>query len=217
MEEAQKKLGPTILLLFMVGTLLFGAYFYFEQLAATPFYLWLFVPDCPLYAALAGFILLEGWENKTGKKAGALARMAHSPLLRFVIASACALYGSWTIFIFGAYSEFYLGAAQAPVTIALIIGHLGMVLLALLILPKKNEIGWTGLAAALLWLALNTFMDYQLGPLSTHPWLGGPLKIVVEPFTWMAGAAWPLLLYALADASAENKVLVRLRKWVCWD
>ena len=104
-----------------------------------------------------------------------------------------------------------------PVTLALIIGHLGMVLQALLLLPKRKELGYAALGLAMAWLLLNTFADYRMGSLSTHPWIGGEIKPVVEQFTWVESVLWPLLLFALADLAAKNMVLEKIRKMVRWN
>ncbi len=209
--------GPIILVILTLATLGFGGYFYYGQLASTPFYLWLFVPDCPLYAALASVILLSGWPKGGQGLLGALA----APF-RFTIASACALYGSWTIFVFIVYWTAYLAPTQLPITLILIFGHLGMILQAMLVLPKKKEIGaaagWLlALVLAWLWLGLNTLIDYGFGPLSTHPWLTDPLNPSIAVFTWTGSLIVPLALLMLGRLSGENNELERLRGWLRWN
>ncbi|MCL6088898.1 MAG: DUF1405 domain-containing protein [Candidatus Marsarchaeota archaeon] len=199
----ERSRGPQLLILLMLATVFFGAYYYYDQLAHTPPYLWLFVPDCPLYAAAAGVILLFGWPKNN--------------VIRFVIACACALYGSWTIFVFFTYAWFYFGAGQVLITLALIFGHLGMVLQALLLLPKRKELGFAALALAWLWLGLNTFLDYGVGALSTHPWITDPLNPSIGQYTWAGSIVWPLVLLMLSGWAGENKWLEKLRGWLRWD
>jgi uncharacterized membrane protein YpjA len=169
------------------------------------------VPDCPLYAALASVILLSGWPKEGRGLLGALA----APF-RFTIASACALYGSWTIFVFIVYWTAYLAPTQLPITIILIFGHLGMILQALLLLPKRKELGFAALALAWAWLGLNTFLDYGFGALSTHPLLTDPLNPSIAIFTWTGSLIVPLMLLMLSGWTGENKWLQKLRAWLLW-
>lgn len=194
------KWGPLFLFVLALGAMGIGALFYAIQLSKTPPLLMLFVPDCPLYAALAAILIL--WH------------FPRNEIYRFVIACATAMYGAWTIFVILLYSNYYFIPDQAWLSYILLAGHLGMVLLGLLVLPKKPAMMTVGVAAG--WLLLNTFVDYRLGNLSTHPWMPIEHLGVVEMFTWISAIAWPLLLFYLADWIREQKVLRTLHRSLCW-
>ncbi len=44
----------------LAGTV-YGMYWYWDQLAVTPVYLWLFTPDCPLASLYFTVTLASGW------------------------------------------------------------------------------------------------------------------------------------------------------------
>ncbi|MDE1798714.1 MAG: DUF1405 domain-containing protein, partial [Candidatus Micrarchaeota archaeon] len=79
------KVLPLIFFLLILLALAIGGWFYLVQLSATPFELWLFVPDCPLYAFLGALLVL--WH------------VPRSQAWSFVVGSGLALDGSWTIFV----------------------------------------------------------------------------------------------------------------------
>ncbi len=171
-----------ILWINIIGSL-YGYYYYQSQLSATPVYLWLFVPDCPLYTTLfAAVILLAllGYRNT---------------LFNLIVSIGLMKYAAWTLFVLSFFNGFYFHTSfditvQAAILFAL---HIGM-LLEGLTLPFPKIRPWH-IAAALGWFLLNDILDY-FGP-SVHPFIpaGGSITIVMAAtfamtffFTWLA--AW---------------------------
>ena len=70
---------------------LYGYYWYHQQLAATPWYLWLFVPDCPLAATLMAVAL------------GIYLLARRNTLFQFMTYTILLKYGFWTVFVFALY------------------------------------------------------------------------------------------------------------------
>ena len=134
--------------------MLAGAYYYWDQMAATPLLLLIFVPDCPLYVLLTLPIL---------------ARRIKSNAYSFLVSIGMFKYGLWTVFVLLFYSE-YWSPSQLWITIPFIIGHIGMTLLGAALLPKKKVAASIALVV-LLWFLLNDYSDYFLGtipPIPTH-------------------------------------------------
>ena len=123
-----------------------GAYYYWDQMAATPLLLLIFIPDCPLYVLLALPIL---------------ARKVSSDSYSFLVSIGMFKYGLWTVFVLLFYSEFW-SPSQLWITIPFIIGHIGMALLGAALLPKKKVAASIALIV-LAWFLLNDYADYFLG------------------------------------------------------
>lgn len=187
---------PALLGVLTFLSLVIGGWFYWDQLGRTSPFLAVFVPDCPLYVLLGSFILLFDRPRLSA--------------WRFMVASALALYGSWTVFVLLSAPEYYFAPESAALSAVLVIGHLGMVLQGLLVLPKKAAP--IALFMALAWLGLNTFMDYRAGPLSTHPPVPSGHLAQIELFTWAGTLLWPLALYLLAEPLSRVDALRRLRE-----
>ncbi len=136
-----------LLLLLNIAAVFTGLWYYWDQLSATPLLLAIFVPDCPLYVLL--FVLV-------------MAGIVKSDAFSFLASVGMAKYGLWTVFVllfhWGAYSL----PTILPITIIFIIGHTGMALEGMAILPKK-KVGLLVLALALAWFLLNDYADYFLG------------------------------------------------------
>lgn len=142
----------TLLVINFLGSL-YGYYWYHEQLAATPWFWWVFTPDSPLSTTLFALVLalaLIGRENN---------------LLRLVAAASVIKYGLWACVVI---LDYWLqGAKVAPVEAMLFLSHLGMAAEGYLFLRH-----WSlTFREALLtggWLLLNDYVDYVLG---WHPYL----------------------------------------------
>ncbi len=194
--------APAILVLLTLMTIMIGALFYWDQLSATPPFLWIFVPDCPLYGVLASLLLLWGAERVSG-------------LLRFVVACASAHFGAWTIFVLLAHpGTYFVGSGTILSSVIMLIGHAWMVLAAFLLVPKKTT-RWIVLIAVL-WLGINTFADYRLGALSTHPWIPTEKLGLVEAYSWLSSLFWPLLLFFSAPFVARVKLIGQVRSALAW-
>jgi uncharacterized membrane protein YpjA len=166
-----------------------GYIFYYEQFLQTPWYLYIFVPDCPLYVLLAIPIIL-GLKNET---------------YRFLVSTGLLKYGIWTIFVFFVYSSYYFSDEVKIVTILFIFGHLGMILQGLAFLPYKN-VKKSMVLIAIAWFILNDFIDYYIG---TRPFL--PQNDVTLPVAEaiISTILIPLFLFKLGKKDQPIKIQVK--------
>ncbi|MCW2278659.1 DUF1405 domain-containing protein [Heliophilum fasciatum] len=135
-----------LILINFVGTL-YGFWWYKEQLADTPWYLWLLVPDSPL-ASLDFTIILVLRLMGT-----------HSSWLNCLAPAVLIKYGLWAVIlnIHGA----YLAGGPSIVNWMLGLSHLGMAVQALLFWPRFafSTITWKWVS---LWIVFNDAADYGL-------------------------------------------------------
>lgn len=89
-----------------------------------------------------------------------------------------------------------------------------MVVGAFLILPKKKEIIFPILA--ILWLGINTFLWFDIGKLSAHPWIPLEGMDFVEKITWALIILFPLLLYFAIDFANKNKEIEKIKKLLAY-
>lgn len=142
------------LILINFGGSLYGFYWYREQLAATPFRYWLFVPDCPLATllfALALWFIYRGREINT-----------YTVLTLFGLVK----YGFWTVFVLGLYWR--TGGRLVFADFALFVSHLWMVAEALVFIPSTVR-RLRSVGIVFVWFLLNDYMDYGLGLYPTLP------------------------------------------------
>ena len=141
----------------------FGLYYYWDQLMMTPWYYWLFVPDCPLYTFLLIFALLF------------IAAGKRFDTLNTVTAVGLATYGAWTMLILLYFSEVFFSPENALMSCALWISHCGMALESVLLLPyikKARIVSW---AVAGAWFFVLAFFNYFVWftynglPMRLHP------------------------------------------------
>ncbi|MCX6772911.1 MAG: DUF1405 domain-containing protein, partial [Candidatus Micrarchaeota archaeon] len=109
MEESRRLFLFNFLFLLCIAGVLAGAYYYWDQMAATPLLLLIFVPDCPLYVLLTLPIL---------------SKKIRSDAYSFLVSIGMFKYGLWTVFVLLFYSE-YWSPSQIWITIPFIIGHIG--------------------------------------------------------------------------------------------
>ncbi len=144
---SNRKLLVAILFINIAGSL-FGLYYYWEQLMMTPWYLWLAVPDCPLYTFFMIFALLFILLNKP------------SDTLNAITAVGLSMYGAWTTIVLLYFGEMYFNPANALMSSGLWISHFGMGLEGFLLLPylaRVKPISWA--ITAIWFIALNS-VDY---------------------------------------------------------
>src|SRR5512146_888785 len=113
--NADRRLLIVILLINIAGSL-FGLYYYWDQLMVTPWYLWLAVPDCPLYTFFMIFALLLVLLGRP------------SDTLNAVTAVGLSMYGTWTVVVLLYFREIYFSPANALMSSGLWISHAGMAL-----------------------------------------------------------------------------------------
>jgi len=132
---------------------LYGYYWYHEQLAASPVYLWTFVADSPFATTLLTLALLL--------RGGGVWVL----LFQTVAFTAAVKYGIWAIVII---TQYWFGGGPVEIMVAALwLSHLGMAVEGAIFLKNLRP----GLAIAAftgLWMLLNDLMDYSIG---IHPYL----------------------------------------------
>jgi uncharacterized membrane protein YpjA len=169
-----------------------GASVYAEQLALHPAYLAIFVPDCPLYVFLALLIILGIIRNE---------------VFSFIVSIGMVKYGLWTVFVLLFHSGFYFAPGLFGISSVFVLGHIGMALEGLALLPKK-QIAVSALALAALWFLVNDFSDYFLGTVPLIP--PGGLD-TLRNLTIASSILLPLALFAFAGRIRKNALVSWLR------
>ncbi|MEM3030861.1 MAG: DUF1405 domain-containing protein [Candidatus Micrarchaeia archaeon] len=175
-------------------------YFYGDQLAATPFWLWPFVPDCPLYALLFAIGMLVARTMR-----GVLADF----FLFFTFAGSLK-YGFWTVFVLTAFAPWYFAPQTAVMYAVLFVSHVGLFGEALLLLPGLFRVRAWFLPAVLGWFLLHDYSDYFL---NTHPPLPHEALGFVLVVTVGMSVAFALAAHAIAkEAKRPALPLLRTKK-----
>lgn len=140
----------------------YGFYYYGEQFALTPVWLWWLVPDSPLAVLWAELALAAYWLLPRGKSE----RWLWLDALAFV---GNVQVGLWTCYVLLAYErhfmtlDFLQGGAVTLNTI-LWFGHLGMAVLALIYVKGLRAArAWWALGIAAAYYLVNDVVDY-FGP-----------------------------------------------------
>jgi uncharacterized membrane protein YpjA len=142
-----RRLMALVLLINIAGSA-FGLYYYWEQLMMTPWYYWLFVPDCPLYTFFMIFALIF---IVMGKR---------HDTFNVITAVGLAMYGAWTMLVLLYFGEVFFAPENALMSSALWISHLGMALESVLLIPYIKKTGILSWLIAAAWFLLQDFMDY---------------------------------------------------------
>lgn len=157
-----KALLALVILINIVGSL-FGLYYYWDQLMMTPWYYWLFVPDCPLYTFLLIFALIF------------IAAGKRYDTFNVATAVGLAMYGAWTMFVLLFFSEVYFAPENALMSVGLWVSHGGMALESILLMPYIKKAGVFFWLIAGAWFLVQTFFDYFVPftyaglPMRLHP------------------------------------------------
>lgn len=151
-EKLASRIALSIIAIINAGGTAFGFYYYRNQLASSSPWLWIFIPDCPLYTLffLIWYLLIS------------IKRENH--LFSLLTAAGLMKYGFWTIFVIALYRDYFL-SYNYPLYATLFLLHIGMALESILILPGI-ETGKMKVLAVLLWFLLNDYADYYL---NTYP------------------------------------------------
>jgi uncharacterized membrane protein YpjA len=186
---------------FVVG----GIYWYGSQLPQTPWWAWVFVPDCPLFALLGGVALVG------------LLTQRRSSLFESLVAMGSIKYAIWTIL---AWVFFWAEYHTVPlVGVVMIISHVGLMVQGLFILSFVRLSAPVALLSGA-WFLLSDYMDYGLG---FHPAVPSPASLpwmqwhtiavtigLTLAFLWMSrvpinlwAGAWPTP--SVAPYSAQRK------------
>lgn len=164
------------LILINIAAVAIGGYYYQGQLAGTPAQLLVFVPDCPFYVLLFLLVIL---------------RIIRSDAFSFLVSAGMVKYGVWTVFVLLFHWQYYSAPDMLAVTIVFILGHIGMALEGLAILPKKR-VGALALAGVIAWLLLNDVSDYAWG---TVPWIPRDSLSLVAQLTFASSLFIPAALF----------------------
>lgn len=134
----------------------YGYYWYHEQLAATPFYYWPFVPDSPLASTFFTLALLIPGNS-------ALRR-----LFQTIAFTAAVKYGIWAVVII---SQYWIKGGPVEFTeVMLWLSHLGMAVEGGIFL-KTLQLDRMVVSITGMWMLLNDLMDYYA---ELHPYLFAP-------------------------------------------
>lgn len=137
-----------VILLINIAGSAFGLYYYWEQLMITPWYLWLAVPDCPLYTFFMIFALLLILLKKP------------SDTFNAITAVGLSMYGIWTTIVLLYFGEMYFAPANALMSAGLWISHFGMALEGFLLIPFLATVKPFSWAITAVWFVVLDSWDY---------------------------------------------------------
>jgi uncharacterized membrane protein YpjA len=160
-QFGQKWLIILLLLVNIPGTI-YGYIWYNDQLASTPAYFILFVPDSPTASLFFVLVLI------------ALLLRRNWPLIEALAAITLIKYGIWAVVMNLAAG--WAGDALNWKNYMLIFSHAGMALQAILYAPYFRIKRWHLLVAAV-WTLHNDIIDYVF---MMHPWVSGRLMSDIE-------------------------------------
>jgi uncharacterized membrane protein YpjA len=179
-----KPLLAIIIFINILGSM-FGLYYYWGQLMMTPAYLWIFVPDCPLYTFFMIFALILIIKSKT------------SDTFYAITATGLAIYGFWTMFTLLYFNEYFFVRGSELMSSALFISHFGMALESVLLVPYLKNVKLISWAITATWFFIHDIVDYFIyfsyrGILArTHPLATLEFLLkkygIVEPIAKMDG------------------------------
>jgi uncharacterized membrane protein YpjA len=131
-----------------LGVVLGAWLWYGWQIAASPWWAWLFIPDCPL-AALLGTIGL--FAVRDGRR---------WPWFYALTTFACVKYGIWTLAFWLRY--WTAGGPVDAIGLLMFVTHGGLICMGLLFLPYIGGLALWKRGTVIAWFALSIFVDYGL-------------------------------------------------------
>ncbi|HSV30551.1 MAG TPA: DUF1405 domain-containing protein [Atribacteraceae bacterium] len=192
--------------LLVVGNILSAWYgytvFYGEQLLATPWYLWIFIPDCPLFSTLfvIAFILVK--------------KKIYPEFLLILVIANSIKYALWTVTTIPLYSELYLNPLYPAVrntNLALIGLHVIMGVQSLLLYPFIRRWHAGHLIAVTVWLYVNDLLDYGF---NLYP--NGHRLLLSYPYGYLPGLAIDQRLYIILTHNLVVNTAFLLFFWWIW-
>lgn len=160
----------TLFIVNLLGTI-YGFIWYGNQLASTPTWLRIFVPDSPTGSGLFTLVLLTYLLGK------------HIPLLEALASITNFKYGIWAVGII--LTGWALGNEVKTTDIMLLVSHAGMAIESALY-ARFYRLSWLPVGLTALWTMNNDFLDYLM---FIHPWLPD----VLVPYTGYVGLCTLLL------------------------
>lgn len=162
--DLQQKVMKTPWFYWLVNVIVFGAviygfFWYKNQLSQTPLIFWLFTPDCPGAAFLfLIWVVLEAYKLP-------------SETFKVIAVTALIKYGIWTVSVIGLL--WFEHGIRYWQNVMLFVSHAGMILLGVTF-AAKMKISRRGLIITSGWLILNDFVDYYF---QVYPWLPDPSRL----------------------------------------
>lgn len=144
-------MAATLLLCLGVGGWGFYAYYgpQFEWIGAEHWYVWPFVPDCPLFVYLFAFVMVGQYLGKS-----------HAAVTAFVAAGNIK-YGVWTVFVLLYYFERFFGpGGDNLLRSTILLLHVGMIPLGLLLWRTVGSVRRLHLAFIFAALVVYDYFDY---------------------------------------------------------
>ncbi len=154
----------SLLVVNFLGTI-YGFIWYANQLAETPPFLRIFVPDSPTGSGLFTLVLATYLLGR------------HIPVLEALAGITNFKYGVWAVAVI--VSGWALGGEVHWQQIMLIVSHAGMAVESVLY-TRFYRLSWIAVGIASLWTLNNDFLDYVM---NTHPYLSD----VLVPYTGIVG------------------------------
>jgi uncharacterized membrane protein YpjA len=191
-----------LIILANLGGAAFGFLVYYgRQLSLTSPLLWIFVPDCPLYALLFAAAFLFRAEPRPALLRAWLPGLPDLSCLWFIIFAGALKYGFWTVFVLTAYSSFYF-TPQAWLMYAMLYAAHLFLMFETALLAGRIRIRKSYLLVGLAWLLANDLSDYLLG---THPPLPEAATAFMFPATAAMSMAFTLLAYFVLGRYSQGK------------
>lgn len=160
----------------MIGAVVGTVWWYGPMLQQSPWWTWLFIPDCPLAVLLANIALLALYGSR------------HWPMLNALVAFACIKYGVWTIAF---WLRHWVDVPDfAPIEMMLFVTHIGLLIEGLLFVPLIGPLALWKRLTLIGWFVSSLFVDYELG---YHPPLG---NLVSVQFVFSVAATMTAVLSA---------------------
>lgn len=174
----------------LLGTI-YGFYWYADQLAATPAWLRIFVPDSPTGSGLFTLVLLMYIIGR------------QIPVLEALAGITNFKYGVWAVSVIVV--GWMLGNKVTWVDLMLVTSHAGMAIESVLY-ARFFKLSLFPVGVAALWTLNNDFLDYVM---DIHPWLPD----VLVPYTQIVGLCTVFLslvsislIWQLSLKPSKNKV-----------
>ncbi|MBI2076633.1 MAG: DUF1405 domain-containing protein [Candidatus Aenigmarchaeota archaeon] len=159
---------------------LYGIYYYWHQLVATPFYLWIFTLDSPLSVLLFVFVSYFLYYNKKMPQ-----------WLLFLAIMGLVKYGFWTALVIIMFRDYFFAVSPVIYSINFPL-HIGMILEGM-ILTARLRPRMSGLAVVLLFFLINDILDYFFGTLPRLPSNAYNGYLLIESFAMTT--ILPLVFY----------------------
>ena len=177
----------TLFVVNLLGTV-YGFYWYGNQLAETPAYLRLFVPDSPTGSGLFTLVLLTYLLGR------------NIPILEALAGITNFKYGIWAVSVI--VTGWIMGDEINWTDVMLVLSHAGMAIESVLY-ARFFKLSILPVGFAALWTLNNDFLDYVM---NIHPWL----PAVMEPYDGIVGLFTVLLsLLSISVIWFTNQLFAR--------